>query len=65
MTDGYCDQFGGANNTKFLLANFKKLLLNLQHMTLQEQKKVLKQTIETYQGNQKQVDDILVLGFRV
>ncbi|NOU17850.1 MAG: tetratricopeptide repeat protein [Bacteroidales bacterium] len=65
MTDGYCDQFGGANNTKFLLANFKKLLLNLQHMTLQEQKKVLKQTIETYQGGQKQVDDILVLGFRV
>jgi len=65
MSDGYSDQFGGATNTKFLLANFKKLLLNLQHMTLDEQKKVFQQTIETYRGNQKQVDDILVMGFRV
>jgi serine phosphatase RsbU (regulator of sigma subunit) len=65
LSDGYNDQFGGTKNTKFLLANFKKLLLNLQHMTLAEQKKVLHQTIESYQGNQKQVDDILVLGFRV
>ncbi|RPH31994.1 MAG: hypothetical protein EHM93_11350 [Bacteroidales bacterium] len=65
MTDGYCDQFGGEKNYKFLLANFKKLLINLQHMTLAEQKKVLSQTLDTYMGNQKQVDDILVLGFRV
>jgi serine phosphatase RsbU (regulator of sigma subunit) len=65
MSDGYSDQFGGSKNTKFLLANFKKLLINLQHMTLDEQKKVLHQTIETYMGNYKQVDDILVLGFRV
>ncbi len=65
MTDGYCDQFGGEKNHKFLLANFKKLLINLQHMTLGEQKKVLSQTLDTYMGNQKQVDDILVLGFKV
>lgn len=65
MSDGYCDQFGGEKNHKFLLANFKKLLINLQHMTLLEQKKVLSQTLDTYMGNQKQVDDILVLGFKV
>lgn len=65
MTDGYCDQFGGEKNHKFLLANFKKLLINLQHMTLLEQKKVLSQTLDTYMGNQKQVDDILILGFKI
>lgn len=65
MTDGYCDQFGGEKNHKFLLANFKKLLINLQHMNLLEQKKVLSQTLDSYMGNQKQVDDILVLGFKV
>lgn len=65
LSDGYCDQFGGEKNYKFLLANFKKLLINLQHMTLPEQKKVLSQTLDSYMGNQKQVDDILVLGFRV
>ena len=65
MSDGYNDQFGGVKNTKFLLANFKKLLLNLQHMNLDEQKNVLNQTILDYMGNYKQVDDILVLGFRV
>jgi len=65
MSDGYNDQFGGVKNTKFLLANFKKLILNLQYMTLAEQKKVLHQTIEDYMGNYKQVDDILVMGFKV
>lgn len=65
LSDGYCDQFGGERNYKFLLANFKALLINLQHMPLIEQKKVLSQTLDTHMGNQKQVDDILVLGFRV
>lgn len=65
LSDGYVDQFGGAENTKFLMATFKKLLLDLQHISLNEQKKVLVQTIDNYKGTQKQVDDILVLGFRI
>jgi len=65
LSDGYTDQFGGARNSKFLMANFKKLLLNLQHDSLEEQKKILNQTIDNYMGTQKQVDDILVLGFKI
>ncbi|MHC1703221.1 MAG: tetratricopeptide repeat protein [Tenuifilaceae bacterium] len=65
LSDGYTDQFGGPGNSKFLMANFKKLLLNLQHDSLAEQKKILNQTIDNYMGTQKQVDDILVLGFKI
>lgn len=65
FSDGYSDQFGGPSNSKFLLSNFKKLILNLQHFSMQDQKRVLDQTIEDYRGTQKQVDDILVMGFKV
>jgi serine phosphatase RsbU (regulator of sigma subunit) len=65
FTDGYSDQFGGPANTKFMTMNFKKLLLNLQHYDFNDQKNVLDQTIEEYRGTQRQVDDILVIGFRV
>jgi len=65
LSDGYVDQFGGPGNSKFLMTNFKKLLLNLQHDSLEDQKKILNQTINDFMGTQKQVDDILVLGFRV
>jgi serine phosphatase RsbU (regulator of sigma subunit) len=65
LSDGYVDQFGGPDNTKFLMANFKRLLLNLQHDSLCEQKKILSQTIQDFMGTQKQVDDILILGFKI
>ncbi len=65
FSDGYSDQFGGPANTKFMMANFKKLLLNLQHFGFTDQKNVLDQTLEEYRGTQKQVDDILVMGFKI
>lgn len=65
FSDGYADQFGGEKNTKFLLQNFRTLLMEINNFELTKQKEVLLKTIEEYQGTQKQVDDMMVMGFKI
>ncbi|OJJ17068.1 hypothetical protein BKI52_30605 [marine bacterium AO1-C] len=64
FSDGYPDQFGGANNTKFMLKNFKTLLKTVEMKPMPAQKETLENTLEEWKGTQKQTDDILVLGVR-
>jgi len=42
FSDGYIDQFGGPKQRKFMLKNFKKLLLSIDDKTMDEQKTILK-----------------------
>lgn len=65
FSDGYTDQFGGPSNQKYMLINFKKFLLNIQAYPLAEQKNAIEKNFEEFKGNQKQVDDILIMGFKV
>ncbi|MGE0078285.1 MAG: tetratricopeptide repeat protein [Bacteroidales bacterium] len=65
FSDGYTDQFGGPSNLKYMLINFKKLLLSIQSNSLNEQRQIIEQNFEDFKGSQKQVDDILVMGFKV
>ncbi len=65
FTDGYMDQFGGNQNKKFNSSQFKQLLLSMEHMPMEEQKKHLASMHEQWKGNAKQTDDILVMGIRL
>lgn len=65
FTDGYADQFGGANGKKFKYGRFKELLLRIHNLTMQEQKEILNQEFNQWKGNLEQVDDVLVIGIRV
>lgn len=65
FSDGYADQFGGKENRKFLSRNFKNLLLELSSFPMNEQEKLLIETLESWQGKIPQVDDILIIGFRI
>jgi serine phosphatase RsbU (regulator of sigma subunit) len=64
FTDGYMDQFGGLANKKFNIANFKKLLIEIQSREMSRQKEAIEQTIKNWQGSGKQIDDMLVIGIR-
>ena len=64
FSDGYIDQFGGPKQRKFMLKNFKKLLLSIDDKTMDEQKTILKNTLAEWKGDTEQVDDILVMGVR-
>ena len=64
-TDGFQDQMGGKDNKKFLTKNFKELIALNQHKTLEEQKTLLENTFNEWKGEQKQVDDVCIIGIQL
>jgi PAS domain S-box-containing protein len=64
-SDGYQDQFGGSNDTKILKPNFIKLLKENSDKPLIEQEKNIEKFLESWVGNGKQTDDILVIGIKM
>ena len=65
FSDGYCDQIGGAKNTKFKPGPFRELLVSIQDKTMNEQKEILDKTIEKWKGDYEQIDDILIMGIKI
>jgi serine phosphatase RsbU (regulator of sigma subunit)/ligand-binding sensor domain-containing protein len=65
FSDGYADQFGGENRKKFLARSFKKLLLSIHDKPMPEQREILLETLKQWMEGYEQVDDILVVGFRI
>lgn len=65
FSDGYCDQFGGDDNSKFKSKRFHKLLLDIHNEPMDKQKEMLNKEILAWQGNRSQTDDILVMGLRI
>ena len=65
FTDGFVDQKGGPNNKKFLSTNFKRSLLDIQTLSMDEQKQSLDDTLENWRKGLAQVDDVLVMGIRI
>lgn len=65
FSDGYRDQFGGKENAKFMSKRFSNLLLEIHALPLNEQLKVLDDTLEEWKGSSDQTDDILVMGIRL
>ncbi|MBN1416654.1 MAG: SpoIIE family protein phosphatase [Bacteroidales bacterium] len=65
FSDGYADQFGGPDHKKFKTNNFREMLLEIHSKSMDEQKKILDDTIEEWRGDDDQVDDIMVMGVRI
>ena len=65
-SDGYADQFGGQNGNKFMARNLKKMLLELSSIkSLKAQHLQINKTMEEWRGEEKQIDDQLIVGFRI
>jgi serine phosphatase RsbU (regulator of sigma subunit) len=65
FSDGYADQFGGEDSRKFLMANFKKLLIEVHALPADQQKEKLEQTFFDWMKYESQLDDITVIGIRI
>ena len=65
FSDGFSDQFGGENGSKFKSKKFKQLLLSIQDKNMKKQKEILNTTIDTWRGDIEQIDDILVFGVKI
>ena len=65
FSDGFADQNGGNNNSRFGSEKFKKLLLDIHDNPMYEQKEILEQTLKDWMGEHSQRDDILVIGVKL
>lgn len=65
FSDGYVDQLGGPLRKTFRVKRFRKLLVEIQAQSMEEQKQILHKNLEDWQGDVEQIDDILVMGIRI
>lgn len=74
FTDGFADQFGGDLGKKMKSSHFKKLVLEMQHLDMDNQKVFLDNQFENWrkQTNSKneiiihdQLDDVCVIGVKI
>jgi ligand-binding sensor domain-containing protein/serine phosphatase RsbU (regulator of sigma subunit) len=65
LSDGFQDQYGEHSHKKFSRQQIRKVLLEIHQNSLDEQKQILADTIRNWMGNEDQIDDILVFGFKL
>jgi serine phosphatase RsbU (regulator of sigma subunit) len=64
FSDGYADQFGGSENKKYMYRRFRFLLTKIHPFSVDDQKSILEEEFRAWMGNNVQLDDIMVIGFR-
>lgn len=65
FSDGFADQFGGPEHKKLMTRKFKEILDKIHGWPMAEQKKYLSDFFDQWKGSGEQMDDILVIGFRI
>ena len=65
FSDGFPDQFGGVDDKKFSYRQFREQLLRNNSGTMAEKKIILGNVLDEWMGDNSQIDDILVIGFRI
>jgi serine phosphatase RsbU (regulator of sigma subunit) len=65
FSDGYADQIGGKGGKKFMTKQFKELIQSNNQLDMQKQGMVFELALDKWQGEQEQMDDILVIGIRI
>ena len=66
-SDGFQDQFGGENGVKFMSKHFRSLLYKTYSKeSMSKQRRALKSNLGDWIGrNQKQIDDICIIGISI
>ncbi len=65
ITDGFADQFGGANGKKYKYKQLKELLISVHQQSPLDQMHVLDKSFNEWKGSLEQVDDVCIIGIRV
>ena len=64
-TDGFVDQIGEVTKKKYLSSRYEKLLRELYPLPIEKQNQLLEEAFEEWKGDSKQIDDVLVIGFKI
>lgn len=63
-TDGFADQLGKETQFKYLSKRLKNKILEVQHVSLQNQKDIFEKEIKSWRQDIPQQDDILLVGIQ-
>jgi len=64
FSDGYCDQFGGPKEKKFMSLQLRETLVAMAGKPMLHQGERLNEIFEEWRGDGPQVDDVTVIGVR-
>ncbi|MEO9967189.1 MAG: response regulator [Reichenbachiella sp.] len=65
FSDGFQDQFGGPDNKKFTVARLTESIESGLDKPLEKQRELLDKVFTDWMGEEKQTDDILVMGIKI
>lgn len=65
FSDGFIDQFGGNDVSKFKLIQLKTILENNCHKSMNEISNTVQMAFMDWKGDIEQIDDVLLLGIKV
>ncbi len=65
FSDGFQDQFGGEDGSKFKAKRLKDVLASIQDKPMAEQKRILDRTFDEWKGDHEQLDDVILIGVRI
>lgn len=64
FTDGLADQFGGPEQYKFMSTRIKNIIIDNYGKSMEQLNKIFEDTFYEWKGENKQIDDILLVGIR-
>ena len=65
FSDGFPDQFGGEGGKKMKIARLKKLIEDINPLSMEEQNKRVSDFFDLWKGGLDQVDDVLLMAIRI
>lgn len=64
-SDGFYTQFGGKNGKRYKMSKFREFLFDIHHLEMNEQRLALAKEFRNWLNETRQMDDVLVVGFKV
>jgi serine phosphatase RsbU (regulator of sigma subunit)/ligand-binding sensor domain-containing protein len=65
FSDGLPDQFGGTDGKKMKIARLKRIIEQVSHLPMEEQKEAMSKFYFEWKGSYDQVDDVLLMAVKV
>jgi serine phosphatase RsbU (regulator of sigma subunit) len=65
FSDGLTDQIGGNEGKKFMINNIREIIQENAYLTMETFKYIINQKFEKWKGPNKQIDDVILIGFKI
>jgi len=65
FSDGFPDQFGGEQNKKFGQRRIREIINDFEHSNMDQIREKFAHDFETWKGDRKQTDDVLMIGLKL